>query len=394
VTFPSRTLLVIAALGATAPAAYALSVKEDDVNLGISLLIQARAEVSESKDTDGNTPYNVHETNNSPDDADFYLRRARFGLKGTYQEDYRFSVIFRGDGAGAAANTNAAAFYEGVIGRVWKKEGSKLVHAVDFGYQAASFNPSGNVYSSSATLVLNEASTAAIFTPRNAGIKYTLNAPWVNFWADVQNGAADSVTAAGTDGEGLWMSGRVHISPEGEWKMDKPAETFAGKAGKGVQLGLEVGSNDSDITAAGAYQSALVYGADLLFHFDGLTALAEYRIAEYDNYDPATLDYAATAWRVQAGYAIPAGSTVVEFAARVSAYDTNDEDSTAVDFGGNAATAAQGKDYGSSGDQIEVGVNWYLKGNNNKLQVAYSDWQAENGNADAQILRAQWQLMF
>lgn len=390
--YTSPTLLIIAALAA-APGMHALSVKDDDVKLGIGVVIQARAEISDAS-TNAGVDYSTADGSAYVDDADFYLRRARLALKGSWKEDYTFSLIMRADGAGKAAPVSSSAsvaFYEGVIGRKWK--GETLNHAVEVGYMAPTYNTASNVHSSSSFLLANEASTAFVVTNRNAGIKYHLSAPWVNLFVDVlnnsgdDNSAGEGATADDKSGEGLWTSARVHISPEGEWKIDKPQESWAGKEGKGVLIGLDVAQNDKNNTNATTSEDTMGYGIDVVFHLDGLSALAEYRVGEVESYTATTsTEYEASAWRIQAGYAFPMGDTVLEPAVRISSYDANDTVDSTDPFGTN--------DSGASGDQIEVGLNWYLNEHKNKLQLAYTSWEAEEGDADASIIRAQWQLSF
>lgn len=411
----SPTLLVLAALAA-APGAHALSVKDDDVKLGLTLVIQARAEIADSTTKSGGPAGEdyapLEGAAGAPDGTDFYMRRARFGLKGTWKDDYTFALIMRADGAGSTVATKTMDFYEATIGRKFKNEDGSITQGIEVGFMAATFNTAANVHSSSSFLLLNEASTAALVAPRNAGIKYHIAAPWVSAWVDVQNitkgirGDGDTVNGTtgwdnleGTEGEGLWTSGRVHISPEGEWKIDKPQESWAGKEGKGVLVGFDVGQNDTDLSGTDTY-STMAYGVDVVFHMDGLSALAEYRVAETDrdsdapktDINPKT--QTSSAFRIQAGYALPMGDTFVEPAIRYSVLDINEDDD-------KEGTSFGSKDYGTSGTQIEVGVNWYLHGHSNKLQVAYLNWAGEKGltapndkEPTADIFRAQWQLAF
>ncbi len=429
----SPSLLALAVFAA-APSAQALSVKDDDVKLGLTLVIQARAEISdaESAKTSG-TDQNYSPAEGSKgtsDSIDFYLRRARFGLKGSWKNDYTFNFVMRADGAGQASGSAPnMAFYEGVIGRKFKFEEQKIDAGVEFGWMAPTFNTAANVHSSSSFLTPNEASTGALVAPRGAGVKFHVNAPYVAAFLDIQNNAkglrgdGDTANAPGTGydnangdkGEGLWKSVRVHLSPEGDWKIDKPQESWAGKEGKGVLVGLDYGMNEDDqyysldtgtlpfdasddVKSRDTYDTT-AYGFDVVVHYDGLSALAEYRAATTERQDPAPSTtknpqkQSAMAWRIQAGYAFPMNDTVLEPVVRYSKldlYKANKEEGSS--FGT--------KDYGASGTQIEVGVNWYLHSHSNKLQLAYLTWEGEKGTGatdqkpTADIIRAQWQLSF
>ena len=53
-----------------------------------------------------------------------------------------------------------------------------------------------------------------------------------------------------------------------------------------------------------------------------------------------------------------------------------------------------GNDFGVSGRQYEAGLTWYVNGHANKLALAATLWQAEEGDADATIIRLQHQFTF
>ena len=65
-----------------------------------------------------------------------------------------------------------------------------------------------------------------------------------------------------------------------------------------------------------------------------------------------------------------------------------------------ASNYGSNSDYGSSGYQTELGVNYYINKNSNKMQLAYQYWRGEGGgapstgDAKASIVRLQWQLVF
>lgn len=394
---PSLTLL---ALAVAAPAAYALDLKDEDVKLGLALQLQIRAEWADAEDKTG-ASYNVAEgTATQPDAVDFYVRRARFGVKGSYKDDYKFAFVLRMDQEDKATSVAAGSTYnkdasinrrpeahQVYIGREFKQ--GNLTHYVQAGLDYAFFNGPSAVVSSNTLLFVNGRSTeqAALLAPRGVGVKYKLTAPYVTWGVDIQNNVGDSANTA-DNGEGLCYTTRVHITPENEWKIAAPAESFLGKPGKGVLLSAEYGKNVDDITTSGIVDIT-AYGFELYGHWDAVSALAEYRSVLTEN-QTAKTEVTSNVWLVQAGYAMPCPlvkGAIVEPAIRFQSIDLDaDEDKETPDFGSG--------EYGASGTQIDVGVNYYLNNANTKFALDYANWTAEDGDAKAQIIRAQLQLYF
>ncbi len=140
------------------------------------------------------------------------------------------------------------------------------------------------------------------------------------------------------------------------------------------------------------YGDVLNAGVDLALLYGGWSMTAAYSIHQASDADAgpaATDDIEAVSWLVQLGYHFP--GTAWEIAARASSYDVE-----------------QGA---SEGDVLEYafGVNYYLNGHSNKLQLDVSFLEASDlatgiwapypgyspllGNENSQILiRFQWQL--
>jgi hypothetical protein len=181
-----------------------------------------------------------------------------------------------------------------------------------------------------------------------------------------------------------------------------------------VALGFEAGVNQRDRTnqvaanananppiafQAGQVQKTDVYGVDLLLHVDGLTALAEFRHRgiytknlDSDKKDSEGADILV----LQAGYAFPVEALggVLEPALRFQDIDMNTgNEKEGKPFGGG--------DFGNSGRQIDVALNLYLAGHNNKINLMYTRWTGEEGTTPAtdekpmaNIVRLQHQLNF
>ncbi len=130
---------------------------------------------------------------------------------------------------------------------------------------------------------------------------------------------------------------------------------------------------------------------------NGLSAFAEYRAGtvESTRNDGVSVPTSATTGpevdaefiTIQLGYAFLIGEEVLEPAIRYQIIDNNSDADETVNYGNNTET-------GASGTQIDLGLNYYLSGHDNKLSLAVSLWEAEEGQADATIVRLQHQINF
>jgi hypothetical protein len=261
--------------------------------------------------------------------------------------------------------------------------------------------------SNSATLFPIQRASAALMPVRGTGIGYMLNHPMVRWGVDIQNNIADSVNTqpAGTtqsgDGEGLSYTTRVEITGPGDLALPKWQESWAGKEGTGFIVGFEIGKNDADRVGSGAVGTEVdttCWGIDVVGRWNNLCGLIElrHRTLETTVEDGTSVDdVESEIIIVQVGYAIPWKNMFVEPAIRYSVIDMDtDDDNELVNYNGAVGASASNRDYGNSGDEIDIGVNLYLNGHSNKLSLAYSMWDAEDGDADANIIRFQHQLNF
>ena len=447
-----QTVATLALLACAAAPAAAASITDQDLVISIGGVLQLRAEHNQAIQ-EGDT-YNSftgaqtasaadshYDTNTGAvgkaDAMDFYARRLRLIFKATYQDVWRLNVTLNGDradqprGAATAGNTttNTSAstrnvgVYQAFLARDFK-DGS-IIHTLQGGLDTAFFNRAGDLGPNTQTLLLNQRATTQLLNPRGFGVAYRLTSPLVRFGIDIQNNLGDDGTDNALANDGMLYSGRVELTGPDDWAIPKWQEDFVGKPGHGWSLGLEAGYNHHDqlaalaentyatdfdgtgtattftTGAAGAGQTAastitqgtLVYGADLLFHYDNLNALAEVRFARTAGevaIGPTrfTGSYNSLIWLVQAGYCFPApADTVLEPALRFTHIDINTRNhSETAPFGTN--------DFGVSGQQYEVGLNWFINGHANKLCLALTLWQAEHGDSDATIVRLQHQFTF
>jgi hypothetical protein len=400
-----HTSLTLLSLAALTPAAFALDVKDDDFKLGLSLQLQARAEIADAKASDGETAYSITSgaSVESNDPVNFYLRRMRMGFKGSYQKDWKFGALIRIDnqdkdvvGTTTATTNRRPETHVAVIERVIHQESLKIEHSIRLGLDYAFFNGVTSVFSSSSYLLPTIRATehSGFLAPRGTGIGYKLDAPFVTWGFDIQNNVNDDTESGATHGgDGLCYTTRVQITPDGELAIKKPVESFIGKPGKGIMLSAEYGKNTNYRAAAASPQDLTAYGVELLGHLDGLTVLAEWRAAKLTDVESSGADETRSRniMLIQAGYAFPLGDDVIEPAFRFSKLDLDKDDVGETDTNITYGTA----DYGNSGRQIELGVNYYFRGTTTaKFQLGYQNWKAEQGDAKASIYRAQMQLSF
>lgn len=402
--FTATPLLL--ALAAGAPLA-ALEVADDTVKLGLGLYMQVRAEVIQAEDAAG-APFNATEgVAGQNDQADMYLPRFRPIFKGSYQDTWLFSLGLAADQWGRSGATGTITLNHGWLGAKYEAFGWK--HQTTWGKQQSDFNSAGG--RTTACLFPTLRPTAAMVNMNALGICHTGKLDTLTVSLTAMNNAGDDATAT-TEGEGMFYAARVEWNGTGDFKNTKWQESFAGAEGKGITFAAELGTNvndrvaDADVVTAGNQGGSidtLVYGIEALLHLDALTALVEYRAVTRSIGLDSTVDVEdvdSTAFVVQAGYAFPlSGGTVLEAAARFALVDlATDIDGDSANYGVNTVGFTTTPDNAGSGQIIDLGVNWYIKGHNNKMGLMVELWEGEEDAAgdspSATAIRLQHQLMF
>ena len=407
---PVKTLAALAILGVVAPSAHAVSIKDDVMSITPQVRIQTRAQISDatvgvdSATADPGDEYRVYGgvSNASNDAIDFSLRRARVGFAFKYGANWKGQFTMMADNVDRAGGSTGRALE---IRYGWLERGFDLkdgmAAAVKFGLDKPEQNAQDRL-SSSRKLMPNDTASSGYLAPRGVGIGARFNHPIFMIAADLQNntnGAKDATTTNADEEEGFYYGVRAEFSFSPDWFIAKRADSFLGKEGHGLNLGLSYGVNDGAVildldTGTGGnqqgQQSLSAYGVDVMLWLNGLSAFAEYRsgTTETDRNDnTAVADVDAEFITIQAGYAFLLGEDVIEPAIRYQIIDGNTDADETVNYGSNAET-------GGSGTQIDIGVNYYLSGHDNKLSLAVSLWESEEGEGDATIIRLQHQINF
>lgn len=396
---PVKTLATLAILGAMAPSVHAVSLKDDVLSITPGIRIQSRAQMSDATDNtgeeyrvQGGTPDAVN------DPIDFSIRRARLYMSFKYGSNWKGQLAINADNVDASGTDSATRAI--VLRYAWLERtfdlGDGMAHGITFGLNKPYQNASDAGMSSSRELFPNSngAASANFLAPRGVGVGYRFNHPMFLIAADLQNNTSAKSVVATEDAEetdeGFYYGIRAEFSFSPDWFIKKRAESFLAKEGQGLNIGLSYGSNQDDVNDTNT-QSLTAYGIDAMLWLNGLSAYAEFRTAtlEEDQFvgaSPDDIDREIIV--IQVAYAFLVGEEVIEPAIRYQIIDLNtDNDDENANFGSNAET-------GTSGDQIDIGVNYYLSGHDNKLQLALSLWSAEEGDADATIIRLQHQINF
>ena len=410
---PVPALLLLAATVATAPA---LEISDNDTKFAFTFFSRAVAAKATATQAGGDSYNPVEGINGGSDDMDLYMRWVRVGFKGTHK-GYLYQVVLNANDLGRTSTPTVAAnisVWDAFVGKAFKGDG--ITQTVTFGKQNTWANTV--VSRAGSQMLATSRATGDYLNTNGVGLGYRLTAPVISLGLDVQNSIGDDNatqniaattapnTSTGTNnrGEGMYYAARVEITGPSEdaWAIGRWQESFAGKAGKGIALGFDAGASqrdriDGNSAVAGtqaASQTVVVFGADVLLHVDGLTALAEYRHqARKVDVDKGGDDSVGSeAFIVQGGYAFSVdGFGVLEPAVRYQKIDNDTADD-------NEGKSFGGKDYGDSGKQLDFGLNLYLAGHSNKFGLIYTTWTGEEGvgkdAATADIVRLQHQLMF
>jgi len=397
--------LLLTILVTFASPAHALSLQDEKLRIDFKLIFQSRGTlVLEAADSDGNSYDPLRGSSGEPEPIRFDIRPIRFGMGIRYGDHWKAFIMFRSEKLDL---NNPAAFnrllHLFLANAEFAFKTGAVEHALHFGLDKA-WNTESN-FPAWSNLFPSDRIVAVRSEVRGVGIGYMLRGPFFNLGTDVQNnntGVKDkqaSNLSGAEDTNGFFYSGRIEVAPTPEWLLTRKVESYAGEKGTGLLLGFDMQFNagnldddQSDMTFTRS--DILTFGPDLLIHWDGLSALAEFRwrrtlkevVPDAGGATTSALSK-GTFWDVQAGYAIPIGDFAVELALGYARLD-NDADviSTPV-YGG-------GTDNGPDGNTITTGMNLYFDGHTNKLQLAYQGWRAEGGLGRADIIRLQHQISF
>jgi hypothetical protein len=351
------------------------------------------------------------------EDIRFDARRARFSVTGKYG-DWSGNVTIRGDKSdkeAAAGGGRPIQLYYAKIERNFKLDGD-LRTSIRFGLDKSFNNDSS--YSSSQFVLPGDSIVGERDEERAFGVGWMLQGAWFNLGVDLHNNNTGTIDGDAHDnaggGEigvnaknGYFYSARFEFAPGADYMIAKKMQSFVGKEGLGLMLGLNAQWDDGVIAGNAAaanttftQSDVFTWGPDILFHWNGLTTGAEYRIrkTESETGDDVTgtitsnpsID--ATFWDAWVAYAVPVSSIVMEGVIRYGMVDNNTDIDVITPY--NTGSVGNGLDNGGDGSTLDLGVSFYFSGHSNKLLINYQYWKAESGSADANIIRIQQQFEF
>lgn len=361
----SRVLVPSLALAIAIPAAHAaVDVADEGVNMKFGFRMQNRVELSDVSAASGESA--------TLDNADIMARRLRFGVAGTYNTAFRYKLTMRADKLGQQSTLDNAELEVHEAWTSYQFRNGNQDHTVRIGVEKPGYN--GSYKGSSSSLLFPTRMPGA----RWDGVKGMGLAYRVEDRKDIWRASLEVVDANGQ--EDMYYGLRLESSFDRRYAMKKRRESFLGKRGVEHLVGIGYGT----IVRQGPDNNQIGIVLDGAHHIDEYSA--SWEIHQYTE-EGAGDDREQLIVSAQVGwYMERIGETIVEPAVRVSMIDLDDD--------GMADTYSLSSENGGSGTQFDLGVNFYFDGHNNKLQLAYTNWTADEGNADANVIRLQHQLNF
>ncbi len=379
-----RVGAIVVLLAAAVPT-HALSLSDKTITVDVVADLQIRAGVANGTAPDGDDFDIERARPGRGDDVDLTLPLVRLGLVGAVRRDWRFAIGFQAQDvdSGGTGQNRAVSLWQAWVGRTWR-DGDQA-HALEFGLDDCAINRAGTEVR--VRLFPTPRPCAQFLPEQGVGVRYAWTGPGLTWSVDLENNSDSARPEANAyDGDSIFLGTRL------EWASSaKPMpwqESYAGAVGSGVILaGLAAIDRDVQSNPAGTF-STVVAGAEALVHVDGLTILADATWRQQDG----TAESQGLILGLQAGWCRPfLDGMWIEPAIRVTMIDLDtgtDEAPAYTDAGGPGAP------YGSSGWQGDAGVTWYVAGHSQKVQLAYTRWQAEAESGRADILRLQYGINF
>ena len=440
---PTLAILAITGLAPAFGANFA-----DDLTLKPKAVIQVRDQLGASGTDSAGNDYNIYNgANGGTDVSRISYRRARFGVEASNSTGwgglFQVRAGERADAGAAPGTGQAVTLYYAYINKTWKTD--QTTHTITGGLYKSLNNET--LYSSSAFLFPQDRAVCGLLERRNPGIGYWGSAlSMINWGIDLQHGSkvgtvdgtytsqdatTKTYTGLSTESNGLAYSFRVDFAPTPEMMPKKRQESYCGGEGMHFVLGFDFQSDPNQITPANAAapanttnggkstkSSITMYGPDLLFHFNGLTVVADYRMREtkkeaIDANIPAANDTSydkvkGAIFDLQAGYAFSMeGGWALEPAIRYGKVDRDKDIDDGDVANANGSVNTVGTPYSSgewdgkkSGSEWGIGLNFYWNGHANKTQLAFTSWTGEGCNSTsgsapkAKIFTIQHQITF
>lgn len=416
------------------------AVKTDDIQFKVKGYIQARANLAGSATDNrgkGQDYYAANAANGDDSDlARLSIRRARLGVEGRSQSDWYAALVIRADNIGTSGTASTGSqpiqLYQAYVGKTFTTESGHFTHDLKLGLDKIYNNDSS--ISSTAFLFSGDRAVATLLSSqREVGFCYKFAAPFIRAGVDLQDAPNLTRNAAPPSSTGnnantgnyaetpsLAYSFRIEASPGAEYLPVKKQESYLGAYGTHLLVGGDFQNSGNTYAVGNEERSLMIYGPDLLAHYDRWTFLTEYRWTKLaidstaGSLNPQQLDNLnGRTWDAQLAYAIPTDhGLIIEPALRFaivnwvsdieelsqwgvnSSRDNNVITPTSLLTQGGLTSGglAGGTTNLGSGSQLDVGLNFYWNGNANKTQLSYSYWAAEAGPGKSSAVTLQQQI--
>jgi len=417
------------------------AIKPSDLTFKWKAVVQGRATVGASAATVAGDSHDYFTTpaaavNGRDSEASrFALRRIRLNLEARSKEDTFALVTLRSDNVGTSGQTStggaSAVLYQGFIGKTFKS--GDLEHDLRFGLDQPYTNWS-SISTSTDIFAGDRPVGTVIGNQREIGLGYQFRSPVFRGGFDIQDNSnltRNATTSGASSGNydrrpTPFTSFRIEGSPGAEYLPARKQHSYVGAYGTEVLVGFDYQNSGRTYAIADEVREFQILGPDVLAHWDNLTFLAEYRVSRLNRQDTrgsaitnsssqeSTL--VGNHWNAQVAYTLPIDDLPfkIEPAFRFARTDwaaNRDEKSS---WGANGsrdnnvfnpnnflssgtwtkAALESGTQNLGSGNQIDLGVNFYWSGHTNKTQVSFQRWVAENDDASAQAVIVQQQVTF
>lgn len=418
-------------------------VKDSDLVFKWKFYTQARATAAANATDNrgsGQDYYASSAANGSESEAlRLSLRRVRLTVEARSKNDYFALATLKADGIGTSGtgNTNSAStlLHQAYIGKTFGAA-DNYQHEVKFGLDKA-FNSESTISNSNQLLAADRAVGTILGSQREIGIAYQFRTPFLRAGLDIQDNAnlsrnASEPTPVGNNANSNtgnyggkptpFTSIRIEGSPGADYLPAKKAESFVGAYGTEILFGFDYQNSGRTYAVSNESRQYHIFGPDVLVHWDNLTFLAEYR-ASHLGRSATEGSFAADEidglngrhWDAQAGYVLPLDLPFkIEPALRLSVIDwatdieeqsrwgvNSSRDNNTINPGSllSQGSLTKGAIQGGStnlgsGNEIDLGVNFYWSGHTNKTQLTYQSWKAEAGDGAAQAVIVQHQVTF
>lgn len=366
------------AIFAAIPATQAFEIAGDGWTFAIEPRIQTRVEIGAVSDAAGDdADAFTGSTTDDPQAINFQVRRARLYMKGKSDTGWSFAFTLNNDKIArkGGANGSSLKVQDAYVGK--KIKSGDMSHYIQFGFDEQGDFGSVAVADSSAKKLFPNGRLSAKLGQgsETVGFGYKLSTEMFGLTASISEG--EDKTDGEDDAGDMYFAVRAFTGLGNGVK--KRTGSFLGKEGFEHEAGVSL-----DYYADSGDEAGMVIMLDYLVHYNEHSGLLEFGMSSWDNAGGDSTDGSVLV--AQYGYAMAlASGMIIEPAIRLTMLDKNSD----LDEAGMLTNEG-----GDDGMYLDIGLNQYLDGHNNKLQYAVQYYSPEEEDGTGLIFRIQHQLEF